>query len=53
MVFAERRITYWNKGAEQLTGYSPTEAVGRYCFDNFLMHVNDEGCAPCGRVAPT
>lgn len=46
-VDAERRIIYWNKGAEQLTGYSPTEAVGRYCFDNFLMHVDDEGCALC------
>lgn len=43
----ERRITYWNKGAEQLSGYTVSEAVGRHCFDNFLMHVNEEGCALC------
>ena len=46
-VDAERKITYWNQGAEQLTGYSPGEAVGRYCFDNFLVHVDNEGCALC------
>jgi PAS domain S-box-containing protein len=43
----ERRITYWNKAAEELTGYSSTEAVGRQCFDNFLVHVNDQGCPLC------
>ena len=46
-VDSERRITYWNQGAEQLTGYSCSEAVGRLCFDNFLMHVDEEGCALC------
>ncbi len=43
----ERRIQYWNQGAEQLTGYSASEAVGRYCFDNFLLHVDERGCALC------
>jgi diguanylate cyclase (GGDEF)-like protein/PAS domain S-box-containing protein len=46
-VDSERKITYWNKGAEKLTGYAASEAVGRHCFDNFLMHVDDEGCALC------
>lgn len=46
-VDSERRITYWNQGAEQLTGYSSEEMVGRSCFDNFLMHVDEEGCALC------
>jgi len=27
--FADRRITYWNKGAEKMYGYSRAEAVGR------------------------
>jgi diguanylate cyclase (GGDEF)-like protein/PAS domain S-box-containing protein len=48
----ERRITYWNQGAENLTGYSPTEAVGRRCFDNFLEHVNEQGCALCMNGCP-
>jgi diguanylate cyclase (GGDEF)-like protein/PAS domain S-box-containing protein len=43
----ERRIQYWNAGAEHLTGYSASEAVGRHCSDDFLVHVNEEGCALC------
>ena len=39
----QRRITYWNKAAEDLTGYSAEEVVGKYCADNILMHVNDSG----------
>jgi diguanylate cyclase (GGDEF)-like protein/PAS domain S-box-containing protein len=46
-VDADRRITYWNQGAERLTGYSSNEAVGKKCFDNFLMHVDEAGCALC------
>jgi diguanylate cyclase (GGDEF)-like protein/PAS domain S-box-containing protein len=48
----ERRIQYWNKGAEYLTGFTADEAVGRHCFDNFLMHVDDEGCALCIEGCP-
>src|SRR5690349_4025547 len=36
-----RTITYWNQGAQDLTGYTPAEAVGRHCFDNFLAHVDE------------
>ena len=43
----ERRIQYWSQGAKHLTGYSASEAVGRYCFDNFLVHVDECGCALC------
>jgi diguanylate cyclase (GGDEF)-like protein/PAS domain S-box-containing protein len=46
-VDCERRITYWNKGAEQLTGYIASEVIGKHCFDNLLMHVDDQGCALC------
>jgi diguanylate cyclase (GGDEF)-like protein/PAS domain S-box-containing protein len=47
-----RRITYWNQGAEQLTGYSAREAIGRYCFDNFLVHVDEQGRALCFNGCP-
>jgi diguanylate cyclase (GGDEF)-like protein/PAS domain S-box-containing protein len=43
----ERKILYWNKGAELLTGYSASEVVGRTCFDNILMHVTAGGCSLC------
>jgi diguanylate cyclase (GGDEF)-like protein/PAS domain S-box-containing protein len=48
----ERKILYWNKGAEELTGYSASEVVGRACFDNILMHVNANGCSLCLHGCP-
>ena len=30
----ERRILYWNKGAERLTGYSSEEVLGVHCSDH-------------------
>jgi diguanylate cyclase (GGDEF)-like protein/PAS domain S-box-containing protein len=48
----QRTITYWNNGAKRLTGYSGDEAVGRSCFDNFLMHVDNKGCALCAHRCP-
>ena len=46
-VDVDRTITYWNKGAERLTGFAAREAISRHCFDNFLMHVDKAGCALC------
>ena len=48
----ERKILYWNKGAEQLTGYSASEVVGHFCFDNILMHVTANGCSLCLNGCP-
>jgi diguanylate cyclase (GGDEF)-like protein/PAS domain S-box-containing protein len=47
-----RRITYWNRGAEGLTGYAAGDAVGRPCFDNFLQHVDGEGHVLCQNGCP-
>jgi diguanylate cyclase (GGDEF)-like protein/PAS domain S-box-containing protein len=38
-----RVITYWNKGAERITGYKSNEVLGRSCRDNLLSHVTAEG----------
>ncbi len=43
----ERRITYWNTGAERITGYTRGEVVGRFCFHNILRHVDGAGRQLC------
>lgn len=48
----ERTITYWNKGAEVLTGYAADEVVGTHCFDDILQHVDDEGHNLCKEGCP-
>jgi diguanylate cyclase (GGDEF)-like protein/PAS domain S-box-containing protein len=48
----DRKILYWNKGAEYLTGYSSGEVVGKHCFDNILSHVSDNGCELCVNECP-
>ena len=42
-----RRITFWNRSAERITGYSASETVGRACSENILMHVDECGCQLC------
>ncbi len=48
----ERRITYWNKGAERITGYSSENVIGKSCMDNLLNHVNAEGKMLCRDGCP-
>ncbi len=47
-----RRITFWNQGAERITGYSAAEVVGCSCADNILMHVDDKGKCLCTSGCP-
>jgi diguanylate cyclase (GGDEF)-like protein/PAS domain S-box-containing protein len=47
LVDPNRRITYWNSGAERITGYRADEAVGQRCQDNFLVHLDDKGNSLC------
>jgi diguanylate cyclase (GGDEF)-like protein/PAS domain S-box-containing protein len=39
----ERKISYWNKAAEKLTGYKAVDMIGAHCWDNILMHTNNKG----------
>ena len=48
----ERRILYWNGGATNLTGYPPSEMIGRLCYDNILAHVNGCGTSLCETMCP-
>ena len=47
-----RRITYWNKAAERITGYTAAEVVGSSCADNFLVHVDSTGRQLCSGSCP-
>ena len=48
----DRKITYWNRGAERITGYPAAEVVGSRCFDNILMHVDGHGTLLCKELCP-
>lgn len=51
-VNTERKITYWNRGAERITGYPANRMVGSFCFDNLLNHVTEEGRHLCENGCP-
>lgn len=44
----DRRIRYWNRTAERITGWSAKDVVGRQCFDNVLCHIDKDGHQLCG-----
>jgi len=48
----KRRISYWNRGAERITGYTEDEVVGSHCWDGILMHVDREGTDLCREGCP-
>ncbi|MDR2182679.1 MAG: GGDEF domain-containing protein [Clostridiales bacterium] len=43
----DRRITFWNNAAEEITGYSREEIVGVKCQDTMLNHIDHEGRNLC------
>lgn len=52
IVDRERRILYWNKAAEELTGYNSSELLGSCCYDNILNHVDVDGNNLCTSSCP-
>lgn len=48
----DRVITYWNKGAERITGYPVSRVIGRSCSDNLLNHVTANGDQLCQGQCP-
>jgi len=51
-VDTERRILFWNRGAERITGFARQEVSRRFCHDNILRHVDDKGTALCRNGCP-
>ena len=52
LVDGDRKITYWSRGAEGLTGYTSDEVLGSRCGDGILIHVNDRGESLCDGRCP-
>lgn len=51
-VDADRIITYWNKAAERISGFSADEVIGKSCADNILTHVDAKGTSLCLGMCP-
>jgi len=47
-----RRILYWNKAAEQLTGFTSEQVLGLSCTDGLLRHVDQAGVCLCEKGCP-
>jgi diguanylate cyclase (GGDEF)-like protein/PAS domain S-box-containing protein len=47
-----RVITYWNKAAEQISGFTANEVVGKSCSDNILTHIDGEDNNLCTGMCP-
>ena len=46
---SDRKIVYWNRAAEKISGWKAEEVVGRKCRDNILVHVDKDGHELCGQ----
>lgn len=52
IVDSSRKILFWNSGSEALTGYTQEEVVHKYCFNNILDHVDEQGINLCRNGCP-
>lgn len=44
----DRRIVYWSRSAEKITGWAREDVIGRRCVDDVLAHVDKDGHRLCG-----
>lgn len=51
-VDTDRVITYWNRAAERISGFSAEEVVGKHCHDNILTHIDANGTQLCMGLCP-
>lgn len=52
VVDTERKILYWNKGAERITGYSEEEMTNCHCYNEKLSHNDMNGNSLCKGLCP-
>jgi diguanylate cyclase (GGDEF)-like protein/PAS domain S-box-containing protein len=47
-----RQITYWNKGAQSISGHAGSDVIGKCCSDNILVHIDQNGNPLCQNSCP-
>jgi PAS domain S-box-containing protein len=47
-----RRILFWNRGAEAITGHRAKDVMGRCCRNGILNHIDENGRRLCGAFCP-
>lgn len=48
----QRKIFFWSKGAERITGYLAADVMGRSCADDILCHLDPQGRNLCRDGCP-
>jgi diguanylate cyclase (GGDEF)-like protein/PAS domain S-box-containing protein len=48
----DKKILYWNKGAENITGFFAEEVIGNLCWNNVLRYVDAQGKTLCEGECP-
>lgn len=43
----DRKILFWNRKAEEMTGYTKSDVIGKRCQDNILKHIDEKGNELC------
>ena len=52
LVDQDRRIVFWNDGAERITGFLRQDVVGRLCRENILVHCDTDNSVLCAVACP-
>lgn len=52
IVDLERRITYWNKAASDITGYTQLDVLNSRCSHYMLQHIGEKGNELCNGDCP-
>ena len=52
LIDENRIVTYWNRSAERISGFSAEEVVGKSCSENILNHIDGTGLELCGENCP-
>mgnify|MGYP000000812286 FL=1 len=51
-VDTDRKIFYWSKGAERISGYKAEDMLGKHCFESHLDHIDETGTHLCHAMCP-